>query len=83
MPTYDYYCSLCMSSFTRELSIGSRLLPVSESCPLCNGKGGICKTITRTNFIMKGACAANGYSTDIGDIERRLGRQWTNEDNRD
>lgn len=83
MPTYDYYCSLCMSSFMRALSVGDRLLPVSEPCPSCNGKGGICKTITRTNFIMKGACAANGYSTDIGDIERRLGRPYTNDDNTD
>lgn len=83
MPTYDYYCSLCMSHFTKSLSIGSRLLPVSEICPFCNGKGGVNKIITQANFTIRGACAANGYSTDVGDIERFTGRPYTNDDNMD
>jgi putative FmdB family regulatory protein len=41
MPTYEYYCSKCETSFDKILKIADREIPTTEECPGCNVKGSV------------------------------------------
>jgi putative FmdB family regulatory protein len=45
MPTYEYYCSKCETSFDKILKISERELPTQECCPTCNANNCIELTI--------------------------------------
>lgn len=81
MPIYTYRCTKCRVGLEFWLPIKDRDYYQDTDCLAC-GKGTLIRGTTSCSFIMKGACAANGYSTDVGDVEKFTGRQWTNEDNK-
>lgn len=82
MPIYNYRCTKCKKDLEFWLPIKDRDYYQDTNCLLC-GDGMLFRVMTNCSFIMKGACAANGYSTDVGNVEKFTGKEWTNEDNRD
>lgn len=77
---YEYKCAHCNHEFERELPMASRYLPSQGPCPNCLNVGWVCKLVSKSNFKIKGMCAANGYSNDVGDIEKHLGRPYVCEE---
>lgn len=79
MPTYVYACNHCGRESEYTLKVDDRDALVGVACDYCS-KGVKVREVTACNFKVKGACAANGYSTNIADIEKRLGREVNNND---
>jgi predicted nucleic acid-binding Zn ribbon protein len=77
---YLYKCFHCGYEFERDHAVDNRYLPLSEPCPWCKASRSVQKLVTSVPFKVKGANAKNGYSTNVGDIEKRLGREITMED---
>jgi DNA-directed RNA polymerase subunit RPC12/RpoP len=78
-PLYEYSCSRCDNPFTIDLKIEDRDSLIGRTCNLCR-EGILIKNVTSCSFKIKGASAKNGYSTNVKDIEKRLGREITNDD---
>ena len=76
---YTYYCRGCGFEFSADLSVEQRNNPCSEDCPRCKGRE-VRKMIDSPHFRVKGACAANGYSDTIGDVEKFTGKKYEPED---
>lgn len=79
MPTYVYACNSCGRESEHVLKVEDRDALVGVACYSCS-KGTMFRAVTACAFKVKGACAANGYSTNIADIEKRLGREVNNND---
>lgn len=79
MPVYIYVCSNCEEEIEVTLSIEDRNKLVTQPCPYCT-KNSLVRQLSPISFTIKGACAANGYSTNVADIEKRLGRPINNND---
>lgn len=78
-PMYLYECNCCGLQEDVELSVDKRDTWNSLPCAACDN-GALIRRITACSFAIHGASAANGYSTNVADIEKRLGREITNED---
>lgn len=81
-PVYEYMCTNCDYDPEFWLSVADRDHFVGEECINCY-KGTMVRKPSKCTFKIYGSCAANGYSTDIGDIEKHTGRPFTNDDTRD
>lgn len=79
-PVYEYTCTNCDYESEITLPISDRDHFVGEQCINCY-KGTWVRKPSKCTFKIYGACAANGYSTDIGNIEKFTGRPYTNDDN--
>ena len=79
MPTYVYECGNCGHKFELTLSVGERLDPTFRLCPVCE-KLTVNKIIPEFSFKIKGYSSKNGFSKNVGDVEKHLGREITNED---
>lgn len=55
--------------------VKDRLMPCEEECEWC-GEYQIVKHIDAVSFKIKGHSAANGYSTHVGDIEKKTGKEY-------
>lgn len=80
MPTYNYKCFTCGYEFELFLPIYYRYKPTEEPCPKCKDVSNVQKMVDKVNFKVKGACAKNGYSSNIGDAEKFMGREFTMDD---
>lgn len=76
---YEYKCKACGYSFSDYKSVDRRHEPTELPCPQCDELT-VIKIISKSNFKIYGASAKNGYSSVIGDVEKHLGREITNED---
>jgi predicted nucleic acid-binding Zn ribbon protein len=76
---YDYSCNCCGLHEEIELSVERRDAWVNLPCANCD-EGILLRNISAPHFVVKGANAANGYSTNVADIEKRLGREVNNND---
>lgn len=76
---YTYYCTQCGLEFSSERSVDNRMAPTFDPCPRCSIMA-IRKMIDAPNFKVKGACAANGYSDTVGDVEKFTGKPFEPED---
>jgi len=76
---YEYECYKCHHRFEEVLSVEDRLLPTFRVCPEC-GKLSVDKVVSLSSFKIKGFSSKNGFSDDVGDVEKYLGRELTNED---
>lgn len=79
MPIYSYICTNCDYQFELVLPIKERLLPTFRVCPSCS-KLTINRIIDECNFKIKGYSSKNGFSKNVGDVEKFLGRELTNDD---
>lgn len=64
MPVYEFQCNKCGYIF-EEIHISSDPIKISSYCPVCekNGNKSIGKKIiSKSNFIVNGFNAKNGYS---------------------
>ena len=76
---YEYECRDCGCMFFENKSVEERNSPTELPCPHC-GASSVFKRISKSNFKIIGASAKNGYSSVVGDVEKHLGREITNED---
>lgn len=76
---YTYQCRECGHTFTLDLSVDNRHTPMERACAMCGVKA-VTKLMDTPYFKVKGACAANGYSTNIGDVEKFTGKPFEPED---
>ena len=79
MPLYIYRCDNCLFEFEKNLPIEERLLPTFMVCPSC-GKLTVNKMISDFSFKIRGYSSKNGFSKEVGDIEKHLGRELNNND---
>ena len=79
MPIYVYVCSSCGYEFEKSLSVDERLTPTFQLCPSCN-KLTVNKIIPEFSLKIKGYSSKNGFSKNVGDVEKHLGRELTNND---
>lgn len=79
MPTYVYACILCGEKLEVNLTISNRDRLSGSCCPWCH-ENMLARQVTSCAFAVHGANASNGYSTNIADIEKRLGREVNNND---
>lgn len=76
---YEYECYKCHYRFEEDLSVDERHLPTFRLCPNC-GKLSVDKVVSLSHFKIKGYSSKNGFSKNVGDIEKHLGREITNGD---
>ena len=72
-PIYEYKCTRCGEELEVTLPIADRDRLSFSPCPQCEGRS-LVRIVSASNFKVKGANASNGYSTNVADIEKRLGR---------
>ena len=77
---YSYKCFHCGYEFEKNHAVDNRFLPLSEPCPQCNADRSVQKIVTSVPFKIKGYSSKNGFSKDIGDVEKHLGREITMDD---
>ena len=79
MPIYVYVCSSCGYEFEKILPVNERLIPTFQFCPSCY-KLTVNKITPEFSFKIKGYSSKNGFSKNVGDVEKHLGRELTNND---
>ena len=80
MPLYSYKCFYCGHEFELSKPVKERYEPTYDNCPKCKAVCSVQKILDPIDFKIHGASAKNGYSTDVGDVEKFMGRELTNED---
>ena len=71
MPTYDYFCTECKSTWERITSISNRKGPEAEPCPNCDVTGSVEQTIAFTSLGFTDSIRIGMHKSD-GQLKEKL-----------